>query len=221
MNKLSVVAVAAALALASCVTEKEKAPTLPEAKIDRIVPDKVVEGQVFQPQPNGASALSVIGSNLVKGSRIKLNGMPLETASGDGTSLAALVPTAMYAKAGNYVVSVETPDGRATNALAWVVLPKTGPAPEIKSLHPETTAAGKGFNVQPNGVSAMGIVGANFLPGATILIDGKPMETSFGNTDQLGAVVTPGAYAKAGKYKVTIQNPDGKVSVPKEFVVTN
>jgi hypothetical protein len=221
MNKLSFFAVASALVLASCVTEKEKAPVLPEAKIDKLVPDKVMEGQPFQPQPNGASALSVLGSNLVKGSRIKVNGMPLETASGDGTSLAALVPSEMFAKAGSYAVGVETPDGRATNTLTWTVLPKTGPAPEIKSLHPDATKAGKGFNVQPNGVSAMGVVGANFLPGAKLLIDGKVMETSFGNTDQLGAIVTPGAYAKAGKYKVTIQNPDGKVSAPKEFAVSN
>src|SRR5436190_21149634 len=119
MNKLTSVALLATVFMASCVTEKEKAPTLPEAKIDKVVPDKVVEGQAFQQQPNGASAMSVLGSNLVKGSRIKLNGMPLETASGDGTSLAAIIPTEMFAKPGNYVVTVETPDGRATNALAW------------------------------------------------------------------------------------------------------
>lgn len=220
MNPLYCLALAATIFLASCVSEKDKSPTLPEAKIDRIVPDKVVEGQPFQQQPNGQSAMSVLGSNLVKGSRIKLNGMPLETASGDGTSLAALIPTNLFSKPGNYVVTVETPDGRSTNALAWTVLPKTGPAPEIKSLHPDTTQAGKGFNVQPNGISAMGVVGMNFLPGAKILIDGKEMETSFGNTDQLGAIVKPAAFAKAGKYKVTIQNPDGKLSPPKDFTVT-
>jgi len=221
MNKLSGVALVATILLASCVTEKEKSPTMPEAKIDRVVPDKVVEGQPFQQQPNGSSALSVLGSNLVRGSRIKLNGMPLETASGDGASLAALIPTEMFSKPGNYIVTVETPDGRATNALTWIVLPKTGPAPEIRSMHPDTTKAGKGFNVQPNGVSAMGIVGINFLPGAKILIDGKEMETSFGNTDQLGAVVVSSAFARAGKYKVIIKNPDGKLSPPKDFVVTN
>ena len=205
----------------SCVSEKEKSPTLPDAKIDKLVPDKVLEGQAFQIQPSGASALSVLGSNLVKGSRIKLNGMPLETASGDGSSLAALVPPEIFAKAGNYIVSVETPDGRSTNTLAWMVLPKTGPAPEIRSIHPDTTVAGKGFNVQPNGVSAMGMTGANFLPGAKILFNGKELETSFGGLDQLGVIVPSTEFAKPGRIKITVKNPDGKLSPAKDFTVTN
>ena len=205
----------------SCVSEKEKSPTLPDAKIDKLVPDKVLEGQAFQIQPSGASALSVLGSNLVKGSRIKLNGMPLETASGDGSSLAALVPPEIFAKAGNYIVSVETPDGRSTNTLAWVVLPKTGPAPEIRTIHPDTTVAGKGFNVQPNGISAMGMTGANFLPGAKILFNGKELETSFGGLDQLGVIVPSTEFAKPGKIKITVKNPDGKLSPAKDFTVTN
>ena len=205
----------------SCVSEKEKSPTLPDAKIDKLIPDKVLEGQAFQIQPSGASALSVLGSNLVKGSRIKLNGMPLETASGDGSSLAALVPPEIFAKAGNYIVSVETPDGRSTNTLAWIVLPKTGPAPEIRSIHPDTTVVGKGFNVQPNGISAMGMTGANFLPGAKILFNGKELETSFGGLDQLGVIVPSTEFAKPGKIKITVKNPDGKLSSAKDFIVTN
>ena len=205
----------------SCVSEKEKSPTLPDAKIDKLVPDKVLEGQAFQIQPSGASALSVLGSNLVKGSRIKLNGMPLETASGDGSSLAALVPPEIFAKAGNYIVSVETPDGRSTNTLSWMVLPKTGPAPEIRSIHPDTTVAGKGFNVQPNGISAMGMTGANFLPGAKILFNGKELETSFGGLDQLGVIVPSTEFAKPGRIKITVKNPDGKLSPAKDFTVTN
>lgn len=208
-------------ALVSCVSEKEKAPTLPEPRIERLVPDKVVEGQPFQQQPNGQSALSVLGANLVKGSRIKVNGMPLETSSGDGTSLAALVPTEMFAKPGGYVITVETPDGRTTNPLAWTVLGKTGPAPEIRSLHPDTTPAAKPFNVQPNGISAMGIVGINFLPGAKVLMNNKEVETTFGNTDQLGAVVPPEVFAKPGKVQVVILNPDGKRSAPQTLNVTN
>ena len=221
MKQKCILALLAACLMNSCVSEKEKSPTLPDAKIDKLVPDKVLEGQAFQIQPSGASALSVLGSNLVKGSRIKLNGMPLETASGDGSSLAALVPPEIFAKAGNYIVSVETPDGRSTNTLAWMVLPKTGPAPEIRSIHPDTTVAGKGFNVQPNGISAMGMTGANFLPGAKILFNGKELETSFGGQDQLAVIVPSTEFAKPGKIKITVKNPDGKLSPAKDFTVTN
>jgi hypothetical protein len=213
-------AICLAALLTSCVTEKEKSPTLPEARIERLVPDKVMVGTQFQPQPGGASALSVLGQNLVKGSKIKLNGMALETASSDGTSLAAIVPAELYAKEGNFIVTVETPDGRGTNSLAWMVLPKTGPAPVINTMHPDSTQSGKGFNVQPNGVSALGMTGANFLPGAVIQFDGKGLDTSFGDTDKLGAVVPKEFFVKAGKVKVTVKNPDGKLSAVREFTVT-
>ncbi len=218
MHKLSTAF--ALLLLVSCVSEKEKSPALPEARINQVVPDRVMAGQPFQQQPNGMSALSVLGANLVKGSRIKLNGAALESSSGDGTSLATLVPPEMYAREGSYIVTVETPDGRTTNSLAWVVLPKTGPAPEIKALFPETTQAGKGFNVQANGVVALGMTGANFLPGAKILFGKTELETNFGDTDKLGAVVPPDLFAKAGKISVTVRNPDGKVSAPRPFTVT-
>jgi hypothetical protein len=206
--------------LLSCVSEKEKSPALPEARIEQLVPDKVVVGTQFQPQPDGGSALSVLGRNLVKGSKIKLNGMALETSSGDGTSLAAIVPPKLFAQEGSFIVTVETPDGRSTNSLAWVVLPKTGPAPQIKELFPGTTQAGKGFNVQGNGASALGMTGANFLPGAQILFNTTPLDTNFGDTDKLGAIVPANHFAKVGKIQVTVKNPDGKLSAPREFIVT-
>ena len=209
-----------ALLSTSCVTEKEKSPALPEAHIDQLVPDKVMAGLVFQPQPGGGSALSVTGRNLVKGSRIKLNGVALESASSDGSSLAAIVPPELYAKEGSYIVTVETPDGRSSNSLAWVVLPKSGPAPVINTLHPDTAKAGQGFNVQPNGVSALGMTGSNFLPGAKIYFNETALDTSFGDTDKLGAVVPKELFAKPGKIKVTVRNIDGKISPVRDFVVT-
>ena len=136
-----------AFLLSSCVSSNEKSPTLPAATIASLSPAKVVAGQPFNVQSNGTSALSVIGANLIKGSKIKLNGLPLETASGDGSSLAAIIPPELFAKEGSFVLSVETPDGRATNSLAWVVLPKTGPAPIIRELFPNNATAATPFNV--------------------------------------------------------------------------
>jgi hypothetical protein len=211
---------ASLVGLTGCVSEQEKSPVMPEARIEKLVPDTVMAGQAFQQQPDGGSALSVLGQNLVRGSRIRINGMPLETASGDGTSLASIVPPPLFAQPGEYVVQVDTPDGRSTNTLVWKVLPSSGPAPAIRSLHPEKTAAGVAFNVQSNGLSAMGVVGENFLPGLKLWIDGKPLETSFGGVDQLGAVVPPEIFARPGRYAVVVENPDGKRSPAKEFVVT-
>lgn len=187
--------------------------------ISALAPAKIMAGKPFNVQPGGVSAMSVMGANLIKGSKIKLNGLPLETASGDGSSLAAIIPAELFAKEGSFVVSVETPDGRATNSLPWIVLPQTGPAPVIVSLHPDRTVAGVGFNVQANGEAAMGLVGQNFLPGAQIVFNGQALDTNFGDVDKLAVSVPSALFAKPGVMKITVKNPDGKVSEPKDFPI--
>ncbi len=210
-----------AVLLTSCVSKEERAEqkTTP-IRIDKLMPDKVMAGADFNFQANGQSAMSVVGANLGAGSRIKLNGEPLETTVGaDGKSLAALVPRPFYAKEGTFAVSVDLPDGRTSNTLPFVVLPTTGPAPSITQLFPDSTTAGTGFNVQPNGTSAMGLTGANFLPAAKILLNGEPQVTNFGDIDKLGCLFPAKFLASKGVVKVTVKNPDGKVSDAVDFPV--
>lgn len=210
-----------AAVLTSCVSKEERAETKTASlRIDRLMPDKVMAGADFNFQANGQSAMSIVGSNLGPGSRIKLNGEPLETTVGtDGKSLAALVPRRFYAKEGTFAISVDQPDGRTSNTLPFIVLPTTGPAPSITQLYPDSTTAGTGFNVQPNGTSAMGLTGANFLPAAKILLNGEPQETNFGDIDKLGCSFPKKFFAQKGIVKVTVKNPDGKVSDAVDFPV--
>jgi hypothetical protein len=219
--KLCTFALLISVLLTSCVSKEERTEQkVASLRIDRLMPDKVMAESDFNFQANGQSAMSIVGANLGAGSRIKLNGEPLETSVGtDGKSLAALVPRRFYAKEGTFAVSVDLPDGRTSNTLPFVVLPKTGPAPAIIELFPNTTEAGKGFNVQGNGTSAMGMTGANFLPTAKIQLNGEPQETNFGDIDKLGCTVPAKFFATKGIVKVTVKNPDGKVSAPVDFVV--
>ncbi|MBY0505842.1 MAG: hypothetical protein K2X03_18140 [Bryobacteraceae bacterium] len=209
------------LFLTACVSKEERAEKKGAAlRIDRLMPDKVMAGADFNFQANQNSAMSIVGANLGAGSRIKINGEPLETSVGtDGQSLAALVPRRFYAKEGTFAVSVDMPDGRTSNTLPFIVLPTTGPAPSITQLFPDTAQAGKAFNVQPGNIAAMGLTGANFLPSAKILLNGEPQETNFGDIDRLGCVFPAKFFAKAGVVKVTVKNPDGKVSPAVDFVV--
>ncbi len=214
-------ALSALVILAGCVSKEERAEQkAAPLHIDQLMPDKTMVGAGFNLQANQESAMSIVGTNLGAGSRIKINGEPLETTVGaDGKSVAALVPPRFYSKEGTFAVSVDTPDGRSSNTLPFVVLPKTGPAPSITQLFPDSTTAGTAFNVQPNGTSAMGLTGANFLPGAQIQLDGEPQTTNFGDIDKLGATIPAKFFAKKGVVKVTVKNQDGKVSAPANFVV--
>ena len=221
MRLSTLAAVLFCVILSSCVSKEERADLKTSSlRIDRLLPDKAMAGADFNFQANQQSALSVVGANLGPGCRIKLNGEPLETTVGtDGKSLAALVPRRFYAKEGTFAVSVDVPDGRTSNTLPFIVLPNTGPTPSITQLFPDRTTLGKGFNVQPSGDSALGLTGANFLPTAKILLNGEPQETNFSDIDKLGCIFPPKFFAIQGVVKVTVKNPDGKVSATVDFPV--
>ena len=208
------------LALTGCVTKEERTVKGPAPRLDRVIPEKVMAGQPFQVQPGGRSALSVTGENLVKGSRIRVNGQPLETNDGDGRSLNAFVPNELFAEPGLLPVTVETPDAQVSNALPFAVLAKTGPAPVVTQLFPATAPAGKPFNEQPGGKSALGIVGNHFLPGAAILIQGEAVETSFGDVDKLSAIVPAKFLTRPGVLPIAVRNPDGKQSAASPLTLT-
>lgn len=203
---------AAVLFLGSCVSKSDRAARAPEPHLDTVTPDKVMAGDAFQQQADGRSALSVMGQNLLQGARVRLNGKPLETAFGDGKSLSAIVPPQLTNQEGIYPVSVESPDGQVSNSVPLVVLPRTGPVPEIKQLYPEATEVGKPFNEQPGGLSALGIVGVNFLPGATIEVNGEPLKTSFMDVDKVAAIMPGKFLSKPATLKIAVRNKDGKVS---------
>lgn len=206
--------IALAAATVSCVSRQEREAKPPAPHLDLVAPNQVMAGEPFQVQPGGNSALAIGGTNLRRGSRVRLNGQGLETAWGDGTKLSALVPKELTAEPGMYPVTVETPDGQASNALPLFVLPSTGPAPEITQLFPAVSEAGKPFNEQPGGVAALGMVGKNFLPGAIVLLNGEPQAGNFGTTEQLSCIVPPKFFAKPGELKITVRNTDGKESAP-------
>lgn len=204
----------------ACVRESERKMQTPVPRIDRLYPDKIVAAQPFNVQANGLSALAATGAGFASGSRLLINGHPLATSLTDPATVSALVPKELFAKEGVYAITVDLPDGRVSNALPFVVLPNTGPPPVLAKLYPESTPAGVGFNVQANGESAMGLTGANFIPGVRVLLDGEPQETNFGDIDKLSCFFPKKFLARPGKVKVTVRNPDGKESPPVEFNVT-
>lgn len=207
------------LASSACVRRGERSATGPLPRIDKLFPDKVMAGQGFNVQANGQSALGATGAFFAKGARLLINGHPLPTTVTDANTISGLMPADLLQKDGTYAITVDMPDGRLSNTLPLIVLPTTGPAPVLGKLYPDTTTAGQGFNVQPNGRSAMGLTGSNFLPSAQVLINGQPQETNFGDIDRLGCFFAEKFYQRPGRVKVTVRNPDGKESAALEFVV--
>lgn len=205
----------------ACVSRQEREVRSPSPRLDSAVPAKVLAGKPFQVQADGQSALSVTGENFLRGSRIRLNGEVLATSvNDDGKSASAIVPPDKFAQAGMFPLSVESPSGAVSNAIPFTVLPQTGPAPVVERLYPDATVAGKAFNEQPGGRSALGIVGKNFLPGAVIEIDGESQQTNFNDTDNVAALVPEKFISKPRRLRITVRNPDGKRSETAELTLT-
>jgi hypothetical protein len=207
------------LLLPACVRQQERQAAGPLPRIDQLFPDKVVVGQSFNEQKNGKSALGAVGAFFGKGARMLINEHPLPTTVTDANTISALLGPELLQKDGTYAIVVDLPDGRRSNALPLIVLPTSGPAPVLTKLYPDETKAGQGFNVQPNGKSAIGMTGANFLPGAKLVLNGVAQETNFSDIDRLSAFFDQKFYQQPGRVKATVRNPDGKESAPVEFTV--
>lgn len=210
--------------LTSCRREQPGTAASPSIalKIDRLEPSFTVAGKVFNAQPDGGAAMAVVGEQLPAGSVVLWNNQPLKTGGGGAQGwLAASVPSQLYQDPGTAQIVVRSPDGKATsNTLEFRIYPQTGPAPTISDLYPPRAEAGKGFNVQPNGNSALGVNGSGFLPGAVIFWGGKQMPTSFRSAAYVSAAIPKTPATQAGAVEVWVVNPHGAASNKVAFKIS-
>lgn len=93
------------------------------------------------------------------------------------------------------------------------------PPPRLEALMPPETEAGQGFQLQASGESAIAVRGENFMKSSTIFFEGAPLETTFGSSRELTALVPRPLYEREGAMRVTVKNGDGQVSNSLIFVV--
>jgi hypothetical protein len=92
--------------------------------------------------------------------------------------------------------------------------------PVVTNVYPPTTSAGKAFNKQPNGNSAMAVVCTGNPLGGQIVFDDKVVNTVRGTDGCVFSTeVTPDIIAKPGVHSVGLRTPAGD-SNRKTFVVT-
>jgi hypothetical protein len=218
LNSFSKYPLLAALLLAACVGGRERARRAPDPHLSRVVPNETIAGEPFQVQPDGAAALVVEGTNLRAGMRVRFGGRVLESSGGEGR-ISAIVPRELYIEPGMFPVTVEAPEGVVSNSLPFHVVAATGPAPVIGNLYPSEFAAGKPFNVQPDGQSALGIAGERFIPGAVVEIDGEEQISSYGGATSMSAIVPAKFLSRPGRLKIVVRNRDGKRSQPAELIL--
>jgi hypothetical protein len=76
----------------------------------------------------------------------------------------------------------------------------------IHGLSPSETQTGVGFQVQQDGSSALGVTGEGFLRSDTLLWNGQPLPTVYGDSTFISASVPAVLLARPGSVTVTIQD---------------
>lgn len=76
----------------------------------------------------------------------------------------------------------------------------------LHSLHPETVRAGGGFNVQPDGRSALSVSCENAGPWTSIVLDGEPRETTYGGSTRLSVLVPAAVTDRPGSHRIHLMD---------------
>ncbi len=146
--------------------------------------------------------MEVLGSGFEGMSTVVIDGRAVATGFGDPGHLVAHVPATATATSGPHPVHVRNAGGNRSNAVTLTIVP---PAPILISITPRVVIFG-------SGTFTMFVNGLNFAPGATVLIDGTPIATTFISTADLRALVPASFVAAAGTRRAVVRNSDGKQS---------
>lgn len=160
---------------------------------------------------SGEVTLVISGTNFAVGTTARWDGNDLATTVGSSSVVSATVPAAQTATPGIIAVTVGSAGGVSSAPINLIVV---APEPIVSTVGPESVFAGAG-------ASDITVNGSGFLNGATVLWDGTPLPTSFGNDGQLTAEIDAARLAVGGVAGIAVQNPDvdGTTSNSVTFVI--
>lgn len=156
------------------------------------------------------SSLTVLlsGANFLPGATVLVSGGDVGVSAVvivSTTQISATFSIPATASPGARSVNVKNPDGQVSNAIAFTVV--RPPAPTLISATPATIVAGFSSSVL--------LSGANFLPGAAVLVSGGDVSASSVaviSPTQISLTLSSLASAVSGSRSVTVRNPDGQTS---------
>jgi len=104
------------------------APPAPSRAIVRLHPATAKLGEAFNRQPNGSSAIAVVGAGFVRGDKVYWGGQVLKTVFGGETTLTVEVPPALVSQPGDVAISVKNRDDPQSMEVraTFRVVPRSG-----------------------------------------------------------------------------------------------
>jgi hypothetical protein len=151
------------------------------------------------PAGNPAFELRATGTNFVLTSVLMWNATALPTTYYSATDVRATVDASLIA-AGAVAVTVASPapGGGSSGTQTFTV----GPAatPTITSVTPNPVTTGSES-------TTLTVTGGGYLVTSTILLNGNPVSTTYGDSTSLQAVLGPEYWANAGTVSIMVSNP--------------
>ena len=155
--------------------------------------------------------LTLNGSGFVPGVVAYWENVALPTTFVNSTQITAQVPAAYLSGTGYSFVDVANPGGIYSSALNFYVVALN---PSISSPSPTSVTA-------KSNPTAISVNGANFMSGATVLWNGKPLSTTYVSATQLQVTPTAAQLANAKIVQLAVSNPPpGGISPETNFNVT-
>jgi hypothetical protein len=145
-----------------------------------------------------AFTLTIVGTNFVTTSFVRLNGLQRQTTFVDSTHLTTQVTASDIRTAGNLSITITNPGDLVSNAS--IVAVTSGNIPTIQSISPTSVVSGA------NGVR-VAITGTNFLTTAIVRVDSTDRPTTFVDDKHLTVDIPSTDLFATGTKSITVFNP--------------
>lgn len=153
--------------------------------------------------------ITVRGSGFDGSSRVLIDGQPAGTLFIRPDQLGAHVAPTILGQSGVHQVQVRNGGGNRSNSVTFTVIP---PPPVLQGLVPA-------FVIVGSPAFPLFVSGMNFDSGATVLVEGTPVATTFITSRDLKATVPVTFTATPGVRKVVVSSGDGRQSNAATFEV--
>jgi hypothetical protein len=159
--------------------------------------------------------LTVNGANFVDGATVRWDGSDRPTVFVSNAVLRADIPASDIGTRGKFAVTVFNPaksGGGASSAITFMV---NNPVPILTDLDTYTATVGIGTDL------AIGLIGSGFMPDSRALWGGLPLDTTYGDQNNLTAIIPAARTMKPGDYIISVNNAGSGSSAGKIFTVGN
>ncbi len=154
--------------------------------------------------------LSVVGTNFVSGSVVRVNGTVRATTFVDTTHLTAQIPSTDIVNAGTLNITVLNPD--ATVSAPAVLTVSAAGLPVINSISPTTVVVGA------NPFTLL-ISGMNFVNGSTVQVGTIGRASTFIDTTQLSVGINTTDVLTVGQIPITVTTPQPHVATSNQAIL--